>query len=115
MEKAGIEYDDEERDYLIEGEDVNTNLLRPPAPRVNAKVDNLVFMQLDLDYWTEVPPAYLNMGDEKTTIVRMFGVTNDQNSVMAHIYNFRPYFYAKCLSKSMLLFQNFSDLVWRIN
>ena len=100
MEKAGIEYDDCDRTYLVEGEDVNTTLWRPDAPKINPKTDDLIFMQLDLDYWTEKPPLSLKMGEEQTTIVRMFGVTKGQNSVMAHIYNFRPYFYVKWMSKS---------------
>lgn len=28
-----------------------------------------------------------------TTIVRLYGVNAKGNSVVAHIYNFRPYFY----------------------
>lgn len=51
MEKAGIEYDDgRNREYLVEGENVNTVIERPPVPKLNASKDNLVFMQLDLDY-----------------------------------------------------------------
>jgi DNA polymerase delta subunit 1 len=100
MEKAGIEYDDgRHREYLVEGENVNTRIKRPPAPKLDASTDNLVFMQLDLDFTTNKPPSCMQMGDAETTTIRMFGVTNDQNSVMVHIYNFRPYFYARLMSK----------------
>lgn len=100
MEKAGIEYEEDskimDRAFLKEGTDeINTNIERPPAPKINPKVDNLVFMQLDLDYETSTPPSHLNMGSENTSVVRIFGVTNEGNSVMAHVYCFRPYFYVK--------------------
>ncbi len=99
MEKAGVEYDEEEKAYLVEELNSDITLDRPAPPKINSKEDDLIFMQLDLDYCTERPPSSLNMGEDQTTIIRMFGVTKDQNSVMAHIYNFRPYFYARCLSK----------------
>ena len=100
MEKAGIEYEEDskinDKEFLREGDDfVNTSLQRPPAPKFDPKKDNIVFMQIDLDYSTDQPPPSMNMGSENTTIVRMYGVTKEGNSVMAHIYNFRPYFYAK--------------------
>lgn len=102
MEKAGVEYDEEEKAYLVEQLSSETTIDRPAAPKIDPKKDNLIFMQLDLDYCTETPPTSLGMGNDKTTIVRMFGVTKDQNSVMAHIYNFRPYFYARCIRKYLL-------------
>ena len=42
------------------------------------------------------------MGSQETTIIRMFGVTAQGNSVMTHVYNFRPYFYVE-LPKGMNL------------
>lgn len=104
MQKAGIEYEEDskilDKAFLREGdESINTQRSRPPAPKINSKKDNLVFMQLDLDYCTAEPPSYLNMGSNETTIVRMFGVTQDGNSVMVHIYNFRPYFYVRAPRK----------------
>lgn len=97
MKKAGIEYDEEEetKAFLMDTQDINTNIYRPAAPRLDASKDSLIFMQLDLDYHTTKPPSKMNMGEGETTVVRMFGVTNNQNSVMVHIYNFRPYFYAR--------------------
>ena len=37
----------------------------------------------------------MEMGGSETTMIRMFGVNREGHSVMAHIYNFRPYFYVK--------------------
>ena len=104
MKKREIEYEEDskivEKVFLKEGDDdINTNLQRPAAPKIDPKKDNIVFMQIDLDYSTDKPPTSMNMGSDDTTIVRMYGVTQDGNSVMAHIYNFRPYFYAKFRGK----------------
>jgi DNA polymerase elongation subunit (family B) len=41
----------------------------------------------------------------ETSIVRMYGVTENGNSVLAHIYNFRPYLYAG-VPENMPLFEN---------
>ena len=35
------------------------------------------------------------MGNEANTEIRLYGVNQDGNSVCAHVYNFRPYFYAE--------------------
>lgn len=100
MEKAGIMYEEDakvvDRAFLREGGDeINTQIERPKAPKINASKDNLVFMQLDLDYETSKPPTSLGIGSNDTTVIRIFGVTNEGNSVMAHVYCFRPYFYVK--------------------
>ena len=31
-----------------------------------------------------------------STIVRIYGINSKGNSIVAHIYNFRPYFYMQC-------------------
>jgi len=107
MEKAGIEYEEENKAHQVESFEINTQIGRPSAPKIDSTTDNIVFMQLDLDYNTTKPPSYVKMGDAETTIIRMFGVTQDQNSVMVHIYNFRPYFYARIpgMNTSSILFQ----------
>lgn len=103
MQKAGIEYDEEKREYLEEGDGVNERIARPDFGGIDSETEDLIFMQLDLDYCTTVPPPFTKLGDEETTVVRMFGVTKQQHSVMAHIYNFRPYFYARLMSKPLKL------------
>lgn len=101
MQKAGIEYEEEGKAHQATSlTDINTVIKRPPAPKIDAAKDDLVFMQLDLDYATTKPHSSMNMGEETTTVIRMFGVTQGENSVMVHIYNFRPYFYARAPSKS---------------
>ena len=99
MKKAVIEYEEEAKGTEGASMEINTVTKRPKAPKISPSKNNIEFMQLDLDYSTNQPPGYMDMGEEVTTVVRMFGVTQDQNSVMVHIYNFRPYFYAKLLCK----------------
>jgi hypothetical protein len=99
MEKAGIKYEEEGKANEIINPEINTVRKRPKAQKIDPSKSNIVFMQLDLDYSTNQPPGYMDMGEEVTTVVRMFGVTQQQHSVMVHIYNFRPYFYAKLLCK----------------
>jgi DNA polymerase delta subunit 1 len=59
----------------------------------------LLFMQVDIDYYTEAPhPAYWpELGSEtRVPVLRMYGVTEEGNSVLAHIHGFRPYFWVPC-------------------
>lgn len=59
----------------------------------------LQFMQVDIDYYTEVPnPIFWpSLGSEtKAPVLRMYGVTDEGNSVLAHIHGFLPYFYVPC-------------------
>jgi len=59
----------------------------------------LMFMQVDVDYYTDVPnPRYWpGLGSEtRVPVLRMYGVTEEGNSVLAHIHGFLPYFYVPC-------------------
>jgi DNA polymerase delta subunit 1 len=59
----------------------------------------LLFMQVDIDYYTETPHAsfWPGLGSEtKVPVLRMYGVTEGGNSVLAHIHGFLPYFYVPC-------------------
>ncbi|KZP26619.1 delta DNA polymerase [Athelia psychrophila] len=58
---------------------------RPTLAPINSKADKIVFQQIDVEEATDY-------GSGETTL-RMFGVTQDGHSVLAHITDFQPYFY----------------------
>ncbi|KAF8629100.1 hypothetical protein AX15_003585 [Amanita polypyramis BW_CC] len=58
---------------------------RPPLRSLNEETDNLIFQQIDIE------EAYEHGGSGAR--LRIFGVTEDGNSVMALITGFLPYFY----------------------
>ncbi|KAK0053461.1 DNA polymerase delta catalytic subunit [Biomphalaria pfeifferi] len=67
---------------------------RPPLPDIDSSEDKIVFQQIDLDYYVGshvqgMPGATVG----PTPIIRMYGITMEGNSVMAHIHGFSPYFY----------------------
>lgn len=69
---------------------------RPPVTCLNKS--EILLMQVDVDYYTERPDQRF-WGDEgptKVPVVRMYGVTEEGNSVLAHIHGFLPYFYVPC-------------------
>ncbi len=56
-------------------------------------------MQIDIDYTTAPNhPTYGVPGNPnpELPVLRMYGVTSEGRSVMAHIHGFMPYFYAQC-------------------
>lgn len=91
--------DSEDRAFLKEGKDLSGNhsIRRPHAPRLNPEQDDFIFMQIDTDYYTNVPPAYIKSVNpmHEAPIIRMFGITANSNSVAIHVHNFTPYFYVK--------------------
>jgi len=54
----------------------------------------LTFMQVDIDSYTQ--SAKQNNLQTSVPVLRMYGVTEDGNSVLAHIHGFQPYFYVPC-------------------
>ncbi|TFY72913.1 hypothetical protein EVG20_g104 [Dentipellis fragilis] len=58
---------------------------RTACPRINPANDKIVFQQIDIEVSTDA-----NNGRAE---IRMFGVTEDGHSVLAHVTNFLPYFY----------------------
>lgn len=67
---------------------------RPQLKRVEG---HITFMQVDVDYYTDSPhPKYCCVQNNKVPVIRMFGVTEAGNSVMAHIHGFMPYFFVPC-------------------
>ncbi|CAL1535781.1 unnamed protein product [Lymnaea stagnalis] len=77
-----------------EYEATSSKWARPPLPIVDSSKDSIAFQQIDLDFYigTHVkgmPGATVG----PTPIIRMYGITMEGNSVMAHIHGFTPYFY----------------------
>ena len=74
---------------------------RRPAPRrLDPQVQDFAFQQVDLDY-IQVPfdrnlHEPLGTGTQgDRPMIRIFGVTDEGNSVCAFVHSFEPYFYAK--------------------
>ncbi|XP_043956907.1 DNA polymerase delta catalytic subunit [Gambusia affinis] len=74
--------------------DLNPRWRRPPAPSLDPSSDTLVFQQIDLDYYLGGSIAGMpGQTQGKVPIIRMFGVTDNGNSVCCHVHGFAPYFY----------------------
>jgi len=95
--------DGSDRAFLKEGKDLSgkNSVRRPPVQPFDPQKDDFVFMQIDTDYYTEVPPSFISSAGVETCIVRMFGITAQSNSVSLHIHNFTPYFYVKINQQRM--------------
>ncbi|KAG9054686.1 DNA-directed DNA polymerase delta [Serendipita sp. 407] len=57
---------------------------RPEMKRVNEKTDTITFQQIDIEQYTN---------DENQIMLRMYGITEEGNSVLVHISGYLPYFY----------------------
>ncbi|KAJ7576846.1 DNA polymerase family B-domain-containing protein [Mycena floridula] len=71
-------------DSKAEAEGGSDNWARPPLPVMDEKKNSIVFQQIDVE------EAY---GSNNKMELRMFGVTEDGHSVLAHVTDFEPYFY----------------------
>ncbi|KIY70795.1 hypothetical protein CYLTODRAFT_487810 [Cylindrobasidium torrendii FP15055 ss-10] len=60
---------------------------RPPVPKFDPKEEDFFFQQIDVE------DAY---GMSGVPTLRLYGVTENGNSVLAHVNNFLPYFYVAC-------------------
>uniref|UniRef100_A0A8B9LHQ7 DNA polymerase n=1 Tax=Astyanax mexicanus TaxID=7994 RepID=A0A8B9LHQ7_ASTMX len=74
--------------------DLNPRWRRPTAPTIKPDKDTLIFQQIDLDYYLGSAVAGMpGQVQGKVPVVRMFGVTDNGNSVCCHVHGFAPYFY----------------------
>ncbi|XP_013418997.1 DNA polymerase delta catalytic subunit [Lingula anatina] len=87
----------ESQEILGEGPEYMTTSVkwsRPPLPSIDPKKDTIIFQQLDLDHYTGTHfPGMPGSTKGPVPIVRMYGITMEGNSVMAHIHGFAPYFF----------------------
>lgn len=70
---------------------------RPPLPPLDPATDSLSFQQIETDYSVSplAPEFARDSSETRAAVIRMFGVTDAGNSVVAHVHGFRPYFYAR--------------------
>ena len=67
---------------------------RPKVPALDPKADRLTFQQVDIDYYMGKPMKGMPGAQSGTVpMMRIFGVTRDQNSLCCHVHGFAPYFY----------------------
>jgi len=74
---------------------------RPSAENYDPKTTDLAFQWMDIDMYSAREPLRVNPSgaapvgslNPPVPIVRMYGVTQDGRSVLAHIHGFTPYFY----------------------
>jgi DNA polymerase delta subunit 1 len=85
--------------------------IRPRNVPLDPSTEDLTFQWLDIDMYSGPPlpsnPAggpRVGGNDRIMPIVRLYGVTNEGNSVMANIHGFTPYFYASFVNMT-----DFSD------
>ncbi|XP_060084003.1 DNA polymerase delta catalytic subunit-like [Ylistrum balloti] len=72
----------------------STKWSRPPAPILNPKKDSMTFQQMDVDYYIGKHMAGMpGSTSGPVPIIRMYGVTMEGHSVLAHIHGFAPYFF----------------------
>ncbi|CDW90396.1 dna polymerase delta catalytic subunit-like [Stylonychia lemnae] len=102
----------EDAPEFLKGPDLSgrQNVRRPPCPSINPNTQNIEFMQIDVDYYTDLPLSMKNQQSqymsedqskerekEEKAVIRMFGITQQGNSVMCHVHNFTSYFYVEYL------------------
>lgn len=76
---------------------ISSKILRKPLDdRYISKRQDLAFMQTDIDYYLG---ENLHVKGANVAILRIYGVTEDGHSVMAHVHGFEPYFWVEDLSK----------------
>lgn len=67
---------------------------RPNPPSIDPSKDALIFQQLDLDHYVgNAIPGMPGTQQGSAPIMRMFGVTDQGNSICCHVHGFSPYFF----------------------
>lgn len=82
---------------MIQGPEVSKTSekwARPAVPCLSAEKDRLTFQQLDIDYYQDKPMKGMPGAQSGiVAIMRIFGVTREQNSICCHVHGFAPYLY----------------------
>ncbi|KAL5007030.1 hypothetical protein ScPMuIL_015836 [Solemya velum] len=89
-----MEFDSQEMDAGPENETTSSKWSRPPVGPIDPSKDTLAFQQLDVDFYVGkhlagMPGATVG----PVPIIRMYGITMDGHSLLAHIHGFTPYFF----------------------
>ena len=62
---------------------------RPPlGQKYSTNQSSIPFMQTEIDYYLGESPT----SKSQVPIIRIYGVTEEGHSVLAHVFNFEPYF-----------------------
>lgn len=90
--------DEELRDSGIEGLASRLAKWKRPSPQhFDAKRNDIVFQQLEIDYIIgESNKQLIPHRSGPVAILRLFGVTSEGYSVCCHVHGFQPYFYISC-------------------
>ncbi|KAJ3055861.1 DNA-directed DNA polymerase delta [Rhizophlyctis rosea] len=68
---------------------------RAPLPKIDPAKDSIVFQQIDIDDYADQIPDFIDnpyhLGE--ASILRMYGVTMEGNSVVCHVHGFQNYIY----------------------
>ncbi|CAL4122527.1 unnamed protein product, partial [Meganyctiphanes norvegica] len=82
---------------IEDSEDGNSKWTRPAPPVINSKKERFIFHQCEIDYTIGTPKEGMpGQQAGRVPIMRMFGVTDEGNSVCCHVHGFSPYFYVTC-------------------
>jgi DNA polymerase delta subunit 1 len=74
---------------------------RPPVRVIDSKEEAIIFQQIDLDYYLSEPIEGMpGVKEGIVPVVRMYGVTEEGHSVLAHVHGFLPYFFVPAPSES---------------
>nr|XP_019534411.2 DNA polymerase delta catalytic subunit [Aedes albopictus] len=77
-----------------EAENTCARWSRPQPREYRPDEDRLVFQQIDIDHYVGKPlPGMPGAQIEPVPVMRMFGITEEGNSVCAHVHGFAPYLY----------------------
>lgn len=79
----------------------HNNYRRKPLAPVNPAKDAIVFQQIEIDSFYDMSSKFLSASkkiqcNQRSGIIRMYGVTQEGNSVCAYVHGFRPYFFLPC-------------------
>nr|XP_050865764.1 DNA polymerase delta catalytic subunit isoform X2 [Vespula vulgaris] len=77
-----------------EQENISVKWNRPLPPDLNPQIDTLTFQQIDIDHYIGQPlPGMPGSKFGPVPIMRMFGVTEQGNSICCHVHGFCPYLF----------------------